>query len=101
MNLSPLNEKMLHGGDYNPDQWLDRPDILKQDIVLMKEAHVNCVSVAIFAWAQLELRKASMTSVGWGGSSASFMKTVFTRFWQRHRRAPRLDGSEVSGGAAG
>ena len=23
-----LNEQMLHGGDYNPDQWLDRPDIL-------------------------------------------------------------------------
>ena len=45
---------MLHGGDYNPDQWLDRPDILEQDIILMKEAHVNCVSVAIFAWAKLE-----------------------------------------------
>ena len=54
MNLSPLNETMLHGGDYNPDQWLDRPDILEQDIILMKEAHVNCVSVAIFAWAKLE-----------------------------------------------
>ena len=22
----------LHGGDYNPEQWLDRPDILKKDI---------------------------------------------------------------------
>ena len=27
-----------HGGDYNPDQWLDRPDILSQDIEYMKEA---------------------------------------------------------------
>lgn len=35
--------KLLYGGDYNPDQWLDRPDILKEDIALMKEAHVNCV----------------------------------------------------------
>ena len=37
-----------------PDQWLDRPDILEADIRLMKEAHINCVSVAIFAWAKLE-----------------------------------------------
>ena len=22
----------LHGGDYNPEQWLDRPDILQKDI---------------------------------------------------------------------
>jgi len=46
--------KMLHGGDYNPDQWLDYPEILIQDIELMKKAHVNCVSLGIFAWATLE-----------------------------------------------
>ena len=27
--------KMLHGGDYNPEQWLDRPDILEEDIRMM------------------------------------------------------------------
>lgn len=27
-----------HGGDYNPDQWLDRPDVLEQDVALMREA---------------------------------------------------------------
>lgn len=27
---------LLHGGDYNPDQWLRYPDILEQDIALMK-----------------------------------------------------------------
>ncbi|QAA31549.1 beta-galactosidase [Clostridium manihotivorum] len=47
-------DKLLHGGDYNPDQWLDYPEILKQDIELMKKAHVNCVSLGIFAWATLE-----------------------------------------------
>ena len=46
--------RLLYGGDYNPDQWLDRPDILKEDIKLMKEAHVNCVSVGIFSWMALE-----------------------------------------------
>ncbi|MBQ9854655.1 MAG: beta-galactosidase, partial [Clostridia bacterium] len=43
-----------HGGDYNPDQWLDRPDILAQDIEYMKEAGITLVSVGIFAWAALE-----------------------------------------------
>lgn len=52
--LTPKFPHLLHGGDYNPDQWLDRPDILKEDIRLMKEAHINCVSVGIFSWARLE-----------------------------------------------
>lgn len=55
--LTPRFPHLLHGGDYNPDQWLDRPDILEKDIELMKKAHINCVSVAIFAWAKLEPRE--------------------------------------------
>lgn len=45
---------IIHGGDYNPDQWLDRPEILEEDIHLMKKANVNCVSLGIFAWGRLE-----------------------------------------------
>ena len=45
---------LRYGADYNPDQWLDRPDILERDIELMKKAHVNVVSLGIFAWATLE-----------------------------------------------
>ena len=52
--LFPKIGGLLHGGDYNPDQWLDRPDILAKDIELMKKAHVNVVSLGIFAWAALE-----------------------------------------------
>ncbi len=52
--LTPRFPAFLHGGDYNPDQWLDRPDILERDIEMMHEAHVNCVSIAIFAWTRLE-----------------------------------------------
>lgn len=48
---------MLHGCDYNPEQWLNRPDILAQDIEQMKEANINCVSIGIFAWAALEPRE--------------------------------------------
>ena len=43
-----------HGGDYNPDQWRDRPDILKEDLRLMKLAGCNLMSVGIFAWSALE-----------------------------------------------
>lgn len=46
--------KMLYGGDYNPEQWLDHPEILEQDIALMKEAHINVVSLGIFSWSALE-----------------------------------------------
>ena len=48
---------MLHGCDYNPEQWLNRPDILAQDIEQMKLANINCVSIGIFAWAALEPRE--------------------------------------------
>ena len=44
----------LHGADYNPEQWLDRPDILAKDIELMKEANCNVVSIGMFSWAMLE-----------------------------------------------
>ena len=50
----PTRGKLLYGGDYNPEQWLDRPDILAEDIRLMKKAHVNVVSMGIFSWAALE-----------------------------------------------
>ncbi len=52
--IHPSVHGLLHGGDYNPDQWLDSPEILQEDIRLMKKAGVNCVSLGIFAWAALE-----------------------------------------------
>ena len=47
-------DHLCYGGDYNPDQWLEYPEILEEDIRLMKKAHVNTVSLGIFAWAKLE-----------------------------------------------
>ena len=49
-----LGGHLLHGGDYNPEQWLDCPEILEEDIRLMKEAGVNCVTLGVFSWAVLE-----------------------------------------------
>ena len=47
-------DKLLHGGDYNPEQWLKRPDILEKDIEMLSESGCNVVSLGIFSWATLE-----------------------------------------------
>lgn len=55
-----INEKLnvfWHGGDYNPDQWLDYPEVLEKDIELMKKSGCNVMSVGIFAWSRLEPRE--------------------------------------------
>ena len=45
---------LLHGGDYNPEQWLDTPEVWDEDMRLLKAAHCNTVSIGIFSWAMLE-----------------------------------------------
>ena len=46
MSQNYLNiDRFIYGGDYNPEQWLDRPDIFKQDLLLMKKAHINTVKI--------------------------------------------------------
>ena len=45
---------IIHGGDYNPDQWINTPEIWDEDMRLMKLAHVNSATVGIFSWAMLE-----------------------------------------------
>ncbi|WP_065674901.1 beta-galactosidase [Lactiplantibacillus pentosus] len=46
--------EFLHGGDYNPDQWLDQPGVIKQDFKAFKQAKINTVTLGIFAWDKLE-----------------------------------------------
>ncbi len=46
--------KLLYGGDYNPEQWLDCPEILEKDIELLLEAKINCVTLGVFSWSMLE-----------------------------------------------
>ena len=53
----PINPKFphfLHGGDYNPDQWIATPAVWDEDIRLMKLAHCNTMTVGIFSWSMLE-----------------------------------------------
>lgn len=47
-------DHIVHGGDYNPDQWMSTKEIWDEDMRLMKLAHVNSASIGIFSWARLE-----------------------------------------------
>lgn len=52
-----LSEKvpaLLHGADYNPEQWQNYLGIIEKDITMMKQAKCNIMSVGIFSWAKLE-----------------------------------------------
>jgi len=52
---------MLHGADYNPDQWIDTPEVWDEDMRLMKLAHCNSMSIGIFAWSALEPHEGEYT----------------------------------------
>lgn len=52
---SPFGKgRILHGGDYNPDQWQHAPEVIDEDFRLMKLAGCNTFSVGIFAWTSYE-----------------------------------------------
>ena len=55
--LFPQVGGFVHGGDYNPEQWLDRPDILEEDVRLMKKAGMNSATLGVFSWSVLEPRE--------------------------------------------
>lgn len=49
---------LLHGGDYNPEQWLAQKDIIwKEDMRLARRAGINTLTVGIFSWGALEPRE--------------------------------------------
>jgi len=62
--MRPIHDDILHGGDYNPEQWLDRPDILDKDIELLKEANCNTVTLGVFSWSVLEPEE-GVYNFGW------------------------------------
>ena len=74
MTFTPRFPRFLHGGDYNPDQWLNYPEILEKDVELMKQAHVNCVSLGIFSWAFLEPEE--------GVYNFAWLDSVIDRLWE-------------------
>ena len=45
---------IIHGADYNPDQWQDYTEILKEDMRLIKLANLNEMTLGVFAWSAIE-----------------------------------------------
>ena len=46
--------RLFHGADYNYEQWLDFPQVLDRDLIYMREAGINVLTVGIFSWSMLE-----------------------------------------------
>ena len=53
----PSFPHLIHGADYNPEQWIDDKTIWDADMELMRKAHCNEMTVGIFSWAKLEPRE--------------------------------------------
>lgn len=64
----------LYGGDYNPEQWMNSPEILEKDIELMKKAGCNVMSIGIFGWSVMEPRE--------GEYDFSFYEKVIDRLYE-------------------
>ena len=48
--LSNKFKHILHGGDYNPDQWLDVPGIFDKDFAFFVLVCIYSMTVCIFLW---------------------------------------------------
>lgn len=88
-------DKLLHGGDYNPEQWLKRPDILEKDIDMLEESGCNVVSLGIFSWSTLERKKVYFILDGCRRSLINFIKEVFLQSWL-HRQVQDPNGWQTS-----
>lgn len=46
--------ELIHGADYNPDQWTDMPKIIAEDFRLMELAGMNSATIGVFSWKKIE-----------------------------------------------
>lgn len=52
MRFSNKVNKVVYGGDYNPEQWPE--EIWADDMRLLKEANIDIVTLNVFSWAALQ-----------------------------------------------
>lgn len=52
MILNDKVQKILFGGDYNPEQWPE--EVWEEDMRLFKLAHIDVVTLNVFSWAALQ-----------------------------------------------
>ncbi len=48
----PFFKSILHGADYNPEQW--PVEVWDEDVALMQRAHVNVATLPVFGWVTLQ-----------------------------------------------
>jgi len=54
MSGEQFTSDLLHGADYNYEQWLDSPGALDMDLAYMRKAEINVLTVGVFSWSMLE-----------------------------------------------
>ena len=55
-----VNDKfphLIHGADYNPEQWAEYKGVWDEDMRLMRLANCNEMTLGIFSWAKIEPRE--------------------------------------------
>jgi beta-galactosidase len=52
--MSIVEDGILHGADYNYEQWLGSPGVFEKDREYMKQAGINVLTVGVFSWSNLE-----------------------------------------------
>ncbi len=67
--LTPRLPAFFYGGDYNPEQWTsalgsDEEEVWREDVHLMRQAHVNVATVGVFSWVSLQPDEHTFT-FGW------------------------------------
>jgi beta-galactosidase len=58
--FTPISIKcphILHGGDYNPEHWLNTPEIWDEDMRLMQVTKCNAMTLGIFSWSSIESKE--------------------------------------------
>ena len=96
--INPSYPKLLHGGDYNPDQWFRTPEIWDEDMRLMNLSHCNAMSVGIFSWAALEPEEGRF-EFGWLDTIMDKLAAEGARAVLHVPGVDRRDRGHVGGGA--
>lgn len=50
--MKPVFNRILYGGDYNPNQW--EKDVWNEDMRIFKDAHINSATINVFSWAKIQ-----------------------------------------------
>lgn len=78
-SVIPTFGHMIHGADYNPEQWIETPEVWDEDMRLMKLAGMNSASVGIFSWSMLEPEE--------GKYDFSFLDTIMDKLAKNGMKA--------------